>query len=111
MKKIYFTLLFAFFCFGAKAQYGTINKILNRLEERRGINTNLDQVSIDNKKFILIKDYEDHTERQFIVIKGSAATFVEIFDDKKSGKSTSNVFSGDLVRTRKNMISLRADKL
>jgi hypothetical protein len=67
-------------------------------------------VNIDNKKFVFIKDEADHTERDFIIIKGNKATYVEIFDDKKTGESNSNVFSGDIIR-KKNIISLRADML
>jgi len=95
---------------GVKAQYGTLNQILTRLEERKGINQNLEHENIDNKKFVFIKDAEDHTERDFIVIKGNQATYVEVFDDKSTGQSSSNVFTGDIVR-RKNIVSLRADQL
>lgn len=97
--------------FAAKAQYGSINSILNRLEERKGLNQNLETVNIDNKKFVFIKDEADHTERDFIVIKGNKATYVEVFDDKATGESNSNVFSGDIVRNKRNIISLRADVL
>ncbi len=93
-----------------KAQYGTLNEILNRLEERKGINQNLESVNIDNKKFVFIKDEADHTERDFIIIKGNNATYVEVFDDKATGESSSNVFTGDIIR-KNNIISLRADKL
>ncbi len=110
MKKILFFTLF-FTVFALKAQnYGAINQILDRLEERKGINQNLENVNIDDKKFILIKDFEDHTERSFIIIKGKNITYVEMFDDKATGKSTSNVFSGDIIR-KKNIVSLRADQL
>ncbi|EFK36704.1 Uncharacterised protein [Chryseobacterium gleum] len=95
---------------GLKAQYGTLNEILNRLEQRKGINQHLENVNIDNKKFIFIKDEADHTERDFIVIKGNNATYVEVFDDKATGESSSNVFTGDIIR-KKNIISLRADML
>ncbi|SIT21338.1 hypothetical protein SAMN05421786_10995 [Chryseobacterium ureilyticum] len=95
---------------GLKAQYGTLNAILDKLEARKGINQNLEAVNIDNKKFIFIKDEADHTERDFIVIKGNNATYVEIFDDKATGESSSNVFSGDIIR-KKNIVSLRADVL
>ncbi|MEG2510328.1 MAG: hypothetical protein RSA74_12845, partial [Chryseobacterium sp.] len=54
---------------------------------------------------------KDHTERDFIIMKGNKATYVEVFDDKATGESYSNVFSGDIVRSRKNIISLRADLL
>lgn len=109
MRKILIGILF-FGTLGLKAQYGTLNEILNRLEVRKGINQNLERVNIDNKKFVFIKDEADHTERDFIIIKGNNATYVEVFDDKATGESSSNVFTGDIVR-RKNIISLRADKL
>lgn len=109
MRKFFIGILF-FGTLGLNAQYGTLNEILNRLEERKGINQHLENVNIDNKKFIFIKDAEDHTERDFIVIKGKDATYVEVFDDKSTGESSSNVFTGDIIR-KKNILSLRADKL
>ncbi|MDH6252722.1 hypothetical protein M2347_002449 [Chryseobacterium sp. H1D6B] len=110
MKKIFIGILF-FGAFAAKAQsYGTLNEILTRLEDRKGINQHLENVNIDNKKFVLIKDFEDHTERDFIVIKGKDATYVEVFDDKATGESSSNVFTGDIIR-KKNIVSLRANML
>ncbi|MFC3160981.1 hypothetical protein ACFOEQ_23415 [Chryseobacterium arachidis] len=36
---------------------------------------------------------------------------MEVFDDKATGETSSNVFSGDIVRNKKNIISLRADLL
>ncbi|WP_419868541.1 hypothetical protein [Chryseobacterium sp. CT-SW4] len=110
MKKIFIGILLAG-SFIAKAQnFGAINEILNRLEETKGINQNLENVDVTNKKFVLIKDFDDHTERDFIIIKGKEATYVEIFDDKQTNESTSNVFTGDIIR-KKNIISLRADML
>lgn len=109
MKKFFIGILFLG-TLGLKAQYGTINEILNRLEERKGINQHLENVNIDNKKFVFIKDEADHTERDFIIIKGNQATYVEVFDDKATGESSSNVFTGDIVR-KKNIVSLRADML
>lgn len=109
MKKIVFGILLLS-TLGLKAQYGTLNEILNRLEARKGINQHLENVNIDNKKFIFIKDFEDHTERDFIIIKGNDATYVEVFDDKATGESSSNVFTGDIIR-KKNIVSLRANVL
>ncbi|PIF44560.1 hypothetical protein CLU96_1537 [Chryseobacterium sp. 52] len=109
MRKFFIGILF-FGTLGLNAQYGTLNEILNRLEERKGINQHLENVNIDNKKFVFIKDAEDHTERDFIIIKGKEATYVEVFDDKATGESSSNVFTGDIIR-KKNIVSLRADKL
>ncbi|AZA92563.1 hypothetical protein EG344_06550 [Chryseobacterium sp. G0162] len=109
MRKLLIGILF-FGTLGVKAQYGSLNAILDRLEARRGINQNLEKVDINNKKFVFIKDEADHTERDFIVIKGSNATYVEVFDDKSTGESSSNVFTGDIIR-KKNIVSLRADML
>lgn len=111
MKKFLIGMLFFGTALGLKAQYGSLNSILTRLEERKGVNQNLESVNIDGKKFVFIKDEADHTERDFIVIKGNKATYVEVFDDKATGESSSNVFSGDIVRNKKNIISLRADVL
>jgi hypothetical protein len=111
MKKIFLLTLLIINFVAIKAQYNSISEILTLLEERKGINQNLKNVNIDDTKFVLIKDFEDHTERSFIVIKGNKATYVEMFDDKKTGETSSNVFSGDIMRTRRNIISLRADQL
>ncbi|WP_144282549.1 hypothetical protein [Chryseobacterium echinoideorum] len=110
MRKIFIgILLMTGFAFNAQ-NYSAINDILTLLEEKRGINQNLENLSVDNKKFVLIKDFPDHTERSFIIIKGKDATYVEMFDDKSTGQSSSNVFSGDILR-KKNIVSLRADRL
>ncbi|KMQ69118.1 hypothetical protein ACM39_03125 [Chryseobacterium sp. FH2] len=111
MKKFFAGILFVGATLGVKAQYSTLDQILTRLEERKGVNQHLENVNIDNKKFVYIKDEADHTERDFIVIKGNKVTYVEVFDDKATGESSSNVFSGDIVRNKKNIISLRADML
>ena len=110
MNKLFIAFLLFTFC-GMKAQYGTLNSILDLMEERKGINQNLKDISIDDKKFVLVKDFEDHTERNFIVIKGNNATYIEVFDDKQTGESTSNVFSGDVVRSNRNIISVRCNLL
>ncbi|MBV8326191.1 hypothetical protein [Chryseobacterium sp.] len=109
MRKFLIGVLF-FGTLGVKAQYGSLDAILKKLEERQGINQYLENVNIDNKKFVFIKDEADHTERDFIILKGNNATYVEIFDDKATGESSSNVFTGDIIR-KKNIISLRADML
>lgn len=111
MKKLFLTVLFCMASFGLKAQYATINAILDRLEEKRGLTQNLQNVNIDDTKFVLIKDFDDHTERNFIIIKGNQATYVEMFDDKSTGETSSNVFTGDVMRSRNNIVSIRADKL
>lgn len=109
MKKLFIGVLFLG-ALGLKAQYGSMNEILTILEEKKGINQHLENESVDNKKFVFIKDAEDHTERDFIIIKGNNATYVEVFDDKATGETSSNVFTGDIIR-KKNIISLRANML
>lgn len=111
MKKILFAALLITAASSANAQYAKINQIISELEQRKGINSDLKNISIDDKKFVRIEDFEDHTERQFIVVKGNQATYAEVFDDKKTGQSSSNVFSGDVIRTNNNILSFRFDKL
>ena len=110
MKKLFIGMFFWVSITSFAQNYSAINDILTLLEEKRGINQNLENLSVDNKKFVLIKDFPDHTERSFIIIKGKDATYVEMFDDKSNNETTSNVFSGDILR-KKNIVSLRADKL
>ena len=110
MKKIFVLLLFIS-ALGLKAQYGSVNAILDILEAKKGLNKNLSNVNIDDVKFVLIKEFADHTERGFIIIKGSKATYVEVFDDKQTGETSSNVFTGDVVRSKNQIVSLRADQL
>lgn len=106
-----FVVMAVLFTVSVQAQFATMNKILDRTAERRQANKDLSKITLDGKKFLLIRDFPDHTERSFISVNGDQLTFVEVFDDKQTGQSSSNVFSGDVVRTRHNMISLRADKL
>lgn len=110
MKKIFALLLFIS-TLGLKAQYGSVNAILDILEAKKGLNKNLSNVNIDDVKFVLIKEFADHTERDFIIIKGNKATYVEVFDDKQTGETSSNVFTGDVVRSKNQIVSLRADQL
>jgi hypothetical protein len=111
MKKILLSLFFLTSIVLVNAQYGTINAILDRLEAKKGINQQLGTVDFEDKKFVQINDFEDHTDRKFIIIKGKAATFVELFDDKKTGKTSTKVYSGDVMKTAKNVVSLRFDYL
>ena len=111
MKKIIFTALLAVSAVGLKAQYNVINERLRLLEEKKGLNQNTKEVDVSDKKFVLIQDFDDHTERMFITINGNEATYAEVFDDKASGQSSSNVFSGNVVRTNANMLSFRFDNL
>ena len=108
MKKIWLaTALFGFTAINA--QYAKINNLLEQIENKKG--QNVVNENFDGRKFILIKDYEDHTERDFITLNGSQATYVEVFDDKQTGQVSSNVFTGDMVKTGDTALSFRFDKL
>lgn len=110
MKKAIVFLLFLFSTLGVKAQYVEIDRILTFLEERKGIK-NVTNADLDNQKFILVKDFDDHTERNLVIFNGNKVTYVEMFDDKASGEISSNVFSGDMVKNNKGVISIRCDVL
>lgn len=110
MKKT-FALLLLIAALGIKAQYGSVNAILDMLEAKKGMNKSASNINLDDVKFVLIKDFDDHKERKFLIIKGKQATYIEVFDDKQTGETSSNVFSGDIVRTDNQIISLRADRL
>lgn len=111
MKKIILTLAVVCCAVLTRAQYAAINAVLDRLEQSRGINKNLAKEKLDNRTFVLIKEFDDRTERSFIVVKGNNATYIEVFDDKQTGETSSNVFTGDVVRSQHNIVSLRADEL
>lgn len=110
MKKIFSICLFFVFV-GMNAQFAQMNKILDELENRYGISEELKNENIDGLKFVQIKEFETYTERTIIEIKGKTATFIEVFDEKDTGESGANVFTGDYIRTNKNMLSFRFDKL
>lgn len=110
MKKAIVFLLLLFSTLGVKAQYAEMDRILTFLEERKGIK-NVTNADLDNQKFILVKDFDDHTERNLVIFNGNKVTYVEMFDDKASGEISSNVFSGDMVKNNKGVISIRCDVL
>lgn len=109
MKNLLFVLL-AIFSVSAHAQYNVVNARLERLEANKKT-VGLTDLDISNKKFVLIKDFDDHTERMFITVNGEQATFVEVFDDKATGETASNIFSGDVVKTENSVLSFRFDRL
>ena len=109
MKK-FFAITAIAFSMTVSAQFATIDRILDRLEANMGVNQTIIEDDINQKRFVNIKDFEDHTERNFILLDGNKSTFVEMFDDKSTGETSSNVFSGD-VKRKKNIVSLRCDML
>ncbi len=107
-----FTLLFSVWAVTTlSAQYQQIDYKLAELEEKKGIQENLKKLNLEDKTFVLIKEFDDHTERQFIKIQGEKSTFIEVFDDKTTGESSSNVFSGDFIKTEGGYLSFRFNEL
>ncbi len=101
-----------FIAFGTiQAQFAKANYRLAQLKKQNPGFKSLKNVDLEAQKFVLIKDFEDHTERQIISVVGSDATYVEVFDDKEKKTSSSNVFSGDVVQSDSGVLSFRFDEL
>lgn len=111
MKKLSTLFLFLFALSFVSAQYFSVNSRLQSLEDKKGVRENVKNVNLEDTTFVLLKDFEDHSERQFLKINGVNSTYIEVFDDKASGDSTSNVFTGDLEKTESGFLSFRFDKL
>ncbi|MHA6698174.1 hypothetical protein [Chryseobacterium sp. A301] len=101
-----------FLAFGnVHAQFEKANYRLAKLKKQNPGFKSLKNVDLEAQKFVLIKDFEDHTERQIISVTGNQATYVEVFDDKALKKSSSNVFSGDVIKSDSGVLSFRFDEL
>lgn len=107
MKKIFFVLIFGL-SLGAKAQYGTLLKTLERLEKRRGLVQSPIDIQWDGRKFIHIQiSPEGIVEKKILSFDKDKVTLMEVYDDEKNGKITTNLFHGDFVFTRKNILNVR----
>lgn len=112
MKKNLFLILIFFGIFSSKAQsFGLVNEILDEVENRLGLNEELESVSIEGKKFIHVKDLKEVTNRFVLSFeKDLKISYIELMDDKKTGETKSKIYTGD-VRRKKNFVSIRADIL
>lgn len=107
MKKIFFVLIFGL-SLGAKAQYGTLLRTLERLEKRRGLVQSPIDIQWDGKKFIHIQiSPKGIVEKKILSFDKDKVTLMEVYDDEKNGKITTNLFHGDFVFTRKNILNVR----
>ncbi|VDH02622.1 hypothetical protein [Bergeyella zoohelcum] len=107
MKKIFFVLIFGL-SLGAKAQYGTLLRTLERLEKRRGLVQSPIDIQWDGRKFIHIQvSPEGIVEKKILSFDKDKVTLMEVYDDEKNGKITTNLFHGDFVFTRKNILNVR----
>lgn len=111
MKKLC-TLLFLGVLNWANAQgYTELNKLLHRLEQENKINHHTEEhYDLEGKKFLYLKDFQERTERWILEIKDGKSMLVELQDDKKTGKTSSKIYTGDIVR-KKHIVSIRADKM
>jgi len=91
--------------------FSAINDILDKIESKHKKMKDSSGYILNNKKFVLVEDFEDHSERHILEFKDdSSVTLIELIDDKSSGKTYSNIFNGNFIRKR-NAIYIRANFL
>lgn len=91
--------------------YSALNDVLDKIEKKHKKMRDASDYIISNKKFVLMEDFEDHSERHILEFGAdNKVTLIELIDDKATGQTFSNIFSGDYIRKR-NAISIRANYL
>ena len=111
MKKTFLFLSLISSVYFYSQDYSGLNKILEKIEQKGKKIKDASSYDIKGKKFVLVEDFEDHGERHILEFNTDGTlTMIELIDDKASGKSFSNIFTGDYIRKR-NAISVRANFL
>lgn len=111
MKKLFILTGIISASFFNAQSYSAINDLLQKIEAKHAKMIDASDYTVNNKKFVLIEDFDDHSERHILEFNAdNTLTLIELIDDKETGKSYSNIFTGDFVRKR-NAISVRADLL
>lgn len=111
MKKLFILTGIISASFFNAQSYSAINDLLQKIEAKHAKMIDASGYTVSNKKFVLIEDFDDHSERHILEFNAdNTLTLIELIDDKETGKSYSNIFTGDFVRKR-NAISVRADLL
>ena len=111
MKKTFLFLSLISSVYFYSQDYSGLNKILEKIEQKGKKIKDASSYDIKGKKFVLVEDFEDHGERHILEFNADGTlTMIELIDDKASGKSFSNIFTGDYIRKR-NAISVRANLL
>lgn len=111
MKKLFllFSLISSVYFYSQN--FSAVNDILEKIENKHKKMKDASGYIISNKKFVLVEDFEDHSERHILQFNAdNSLTLIELIDDKATGQSYSNIFSGDFIR-KKNAISVRANYL
>lgn len=111
MKKLFTLVLGVFFGVMNAQNYTELNKLLHRMEQENKINHDTEShYDLNGKRFIYLKEFETKTERWILEINGEESRLIELVDDKQTGKTSSQIYTGDVVR-KKHVVSLRFDKL
>lgn len=92
---------------GARAQFSSLVGAIERLEQRHGILEAPITADLSQRKFILIKENGEKIDRQTLVLSGETATLAQVTETKGSAELVSQVYQGDFIKTRKNVLSLR----
>lgn len=91
--------------------YSGLDQILDKLEAKQKKMKDASDYNIQTKKFVLIEDFDDHSERHILEFNiDNSLQLVELIDDKSTEKTYSNIFTGDYIR-KNNAISVRANFL
>lgn len=105
MKKFILPLLLL--PFGLSAQFSSLVRAIERLEQRHGILEAPITADLSQRKFILIKEAGDKIDRQTLAFSGETATLADVVETKGNPDLNSHVYQGDYIKTRKNVLSLR----
>lgn len=112
MKKLFVLLLVGAVHWANAQGYTELNKLLHRLEQEQKINRETElHYDLQGKKFLLVKDFPDKTERKVLEIReDNMIQVIDLEDNKSTNKTTSKIYTGDVVR-KDFVVSVRADKL
>lgn len=105
MKK--FTFLLLMLPLAVSAQYSSLVKAIERLEQRRGILEAPITADLSQKKFVSIQENGNRIDRHTLVLSGQSATLAQVVETKGAPELESHVYQGDFIKTRKNVLSLR----
>ncbi|MGS0748716.1 hypothetical protein [Halpernia sp. GG3] len=112
MKKILLTSILFMTAINLHAQdFNSISNILDKLEANNKSDKEYDRFQLKGKKFFVLVDAADHSERHIIeFLPNDRVQVIELIKDKKTGEDFSNIFGGDVIRNH-NSISVRGDIL
>lgn len=111
MKKFLFIFSICISAVSFSQDSSALNKILDKLEAKQKNMKDVSGYDIAAKKFVLIENFEDHSERHILEFNtDNNLQLIELIDDKATGETYSNIFTGDYIR-KKNAISVEVNYL